>query len=669
MPGVGAAGAVLDGKYVLHAALGSGRFGTVYRATHVALQKPVAVKVLRTGGAAAARDFERFRVEAEALGRLDHPHIVRVTDFGVDPSDAGLPYLVMELVEGRPLDALVPASGLSSVRTVSSWLAQIASAIDHAHAAGVAHGDLSGRNVLVIGSGDTAVLKVIDFGLAQLALAPGDVPPSEQTPVARLGLRFTGTPECAAPERLRGEPPSSAADVYALAALAYRLATGRYPFEGAPRDVSQARLTRSAPAPSSLRDGLPPEFDAAVLRGLAASATARPRCAAELSDACAEAERLGRRREWRRREGPRRVAVATGLSILLAAAAPWFATSTPVQRLEGLTEDVRFALSSPRTPDPRVLLVAIDDAALAADPTPLPRQGGTIATVLSAALDAGAAAAAFDLLLPREWAAEAAFGDLLTRGADRVVLAVAPDARDAVVGTEAVDPLVAAALGPEAASRLFALVTHAVGPDGVVRRSHAARLDVDGAPRATLAGAVAGRLVGAASSRLTEPVVVDYRVEARALPRVGWQEFVRQVRDGSRLDGRAVIVGADFTGSGDRHRVPGPRRLTMDVSGLALQGLVVNTLIAGGRLREASTLTSGAAAAVSAFTAAMVVLWFRRWRQVAVLLTAALAAGAAAVAIGWTGGIVVPVAVPLATGLLAGGFAVAVRRQWAMAPE
>ena len=84
-------GTVLDGKYVLEASIGHGRFGTVYRARHVALQRPVALKLLHDAARLAAADFQQFRIEAEALARLDHPNIVTVLDFGIDPADGGLP--------------------------------------------------------------------------------------------------------------------------------------------------------------------------------------------------------------------------------------------------------------------------------------------------------------------------------------------------------------------------------------------------------------------------------------------------------------------------------------------------------------------------------------------------------------------------------------------------
>ena len=375
------AGGVLDGKYVLLAPIGGGRFGTVYRAVHIALQKPVAVKVLHAGDQVAARDFEQFRVEAEALGRLNHPHIVGVTDFGVDPRGQGTPYLVMELVEGRTLDEVATAGPLDPTR-VASWLVQVASALDHAHAGGVVHGDLSPHNLVLVGSGDAAVVKVIDFGLARLVHL--DVERAEND-VTALALRVAGTPAYAAPERLRGEPPSSAADVYALAAIAYRLVAGRPPFVGDARTVMQARLTGDPEPLSAVRPDMPAALDLVLAQGLARQPAARPP-AAELAGRVGVIARDLARARWRRREAPRRLALAAAAAVLLTALGPLLAATAPMERLEGATLDLRFGLSSARPPDPRLLLVSIDDDSLEGDPTPLAARADEFAVVLDTAV-------------------------------------------------------------------------------------------------------------------------------------------------------------------------------------------------------------------------------------------------------------------------------------------
>ncbi len=624
-------GTVLDGKYVLTSPIGGGRFGTVYAATHIALQKAVAVKVLHAGDALAARDFARFRVEAEALGRLDHTNIVRVTDFGIDPAGAGTPYLVMELVDGRPIDERVRAAEPEDLPRIAAWLTGVAAALDHAHDAGVAHGDLSGRNVLLAVEGGSPAVKVIDFGLAGL----------KGQDSADLGFSLAGTPEYIAPERLRGEPPSPAADVYALAVLAYRLVSGRYPFEGRVREIVQARLTREAPPLSEAWLNFSGELDAVIRRGLAAPASERPGRASAFAGAFTSAVRNETRRRWRWREGPRRVAAAAVVALLAGAATPWMAALPAVQRIEGAAEDLRFALSTAQPADPRLQLVVLDDEALAADPTPLSHQASSVAAVLDAALAQGAAAVAFDLLLPAEWAADAAFEDLVLRHAGRIVLAVAGDG-GMVVGTEAVGPLAAAALGPDAASGLFALVSHGPAPDGVVRRAHAARLDTVGALRPTMAGRLAALLDGVPLR--TPAFVMDYRLEAGSLSRQGWRGFAQAVEAGARFDDQALLIGAEFAGSGDRHRVPGPGRLAAEVSGLALQGVAAHTLLQGTPLVDATSLTTRALASTAALPAGVAMLWCRRRSRAVLGAVGGLGVLLAGVHAAWLAGVLVPVA-------------------------
>jgi serine/threonine protein kinase len=141
--------ALLDGKYVLKRCLGGGGMGMVAEALHVGLERRVAVKLLRPERSFDQITHARFRAEARALGRLDHPNIVRVTDFGIDPRGSGVPYLVMELLEGETLAQRIARCGAVTLAEALPLLEGMACALDHAHAQGIVHGDFNPGNVWI----------------------------------------------------------------------------------------------------------------------------------------------------------------------------------------------------------------------------------------------------------------------------------------------------------------------------------------------------------------------------------------------------------------------------------------------------------------------------------------------------------------------------------------
>ncbi len=219
------------GRYVDLVLLGQGGMGAVYRGRDPDLDRPVAIKVVLD----ASPDFvERFRREAKAVARLCHPNIVQVYDFGQD--DAGHPFFVMELVEGRPLDRLLEERGPLSPAEATAVLAQAAAGLQAAHDAGIVHRDIKPSNLILDGNGR---VKLVDFGIARL----------ENTPMLTTPSALLGTPTYMSPEQVEGKPVDGRTDVYSLGISAFHLLAGRPPFD-APEPIACALLHLHAPLPS-----------------------------------------------------------------------------------------------------------------------------------------------------------------------------------------------------------------------------------------------------------------------------------------------------------------------------------------------------------------------------------------------------------------------------------
>jgi len=208
---------LLDGRYRLEEELARGGTATVWRARDLRLDRPVAVKVLRTTGPDAPTMLERLRREARAVARLTHPNIVGVHDVAVDGACA---YLVMELVEGRSLAAELTNGPLPVGRAVAI-AAQISDVLAAAHAVGVIHRDVKPANIMLTPAG---TVKVVDFGIARL-------PAAGQSNLTGT-FQVVGTSLYMAPELARGAPADARSDLYALGCLLYAMLTGAPPFTG-----------------------------------------------------------------------------------------------------------------------------------------------------------------------------------------------------------------------------------------------------------------------------------------------------------------------------------------------------------------------------------------------------------------------------------------------------
>jgi len=211
-------GTVVGGRYLIESVLGAGGMATVYRARHQLMDRMLAVKILHDNFADDAKLKERLSREAKSTASIAHPNIVEIYDFG--STDDGVPYLVMELLEGDPLGSLLDRRSLTIAEVVDLGM-QIARGLARAHDLGVVHRDIKPENIFVCHSDDGhAVVKLVDFGIA--------VASTDQRLTATGQL--IGSPEFMSPERLlHGEAPPSS-DLYSLGCVLYRMVTGRLPF-------------------------------------------------------------------------------------------------------------------------------------------------------------------------------------------------------------------------------------------------------------------------------------------------------------------------------------------------------------------------------------------------------------------------------------------------------
>lgn len=234
--------------------IGQGGMGAVYRAFQIDLDRPVAVKILPLELAQDPVFVERFRQEARALARIDHPNIVRIFGSGVS---GDLCYIVMELVEGVTLRDAITQRSVDSTAALRI-IPQICSALEYAHGHGIVHRDIKPENILL---GQGGKVKVADFGLAKLSAEPGSLS------LTRTGAAL-GTFRYMAPEQFDGESVDHRSDIYALGVVIYELLTGRVPMGHFP--------------PPSETPGVDQRIDAVVMRTLQREPAQRYQSAAEI---------------------------------------------------------------------------------------------------------------------------------------------------------------------------------------------------------------------------------------------------------------------------------------------------------------------------------------------------------------------------------------------------
>ncbi|MBI5536820.1 MAG: serine/threonine protein kinase [Deltaproteobacteria bacterium] len=275
-------GQTIAGKYVIEELIGSGGMAWVYRASTLEGRYEVALKLLNPDLAAQDPDvIRRFRHEAKAASRIDHPNAVRIVDYGIDGRSA---YIAMELLVGRDLATIAEQeSPLDPWRAVD-LVAQVCDVLAAAHREGILHRDLKPENVIVLGEPPGEHVKVLDFGLAKIySKRPGG---EEFTGTQMGAATVVGTPEYMSPEQCKGGKLDQRSDVYSVGVLLYYLLTGRVPFCGINNVDTMLRHVKDPPyQPSLLVPRLPEAVEKAVLKALAKEPSSRFQTARHFQEA------------------------------------------------------------------------------------------------------------------------------------------------------------------------------------------------------------------------------------------------------------------------------------------------------------------------------------------------------------------------------------------------
>jgi TPR repeat protein len=362
------------GKYRVRRELGRGAMGVVYEAFDPVIEREVAIKVLNAepmAGTSADELRSRFRREAQAVGRLSHPHIVALYDYGDsfvrDDGKPGSPYIVMEMVRGQTLKDLLDRGVRPPLADVVRWMGELLAALHHAHERGVVHRDIKPANIMLLDSGE---LKVADFGIARL----------DASDLTSTGA-VMGTVSYMSPEQLLGQPVDRRTDVYACGVLLYLLLTGELPFLGSTASVMQRVLNQEPLPPATLNRTLSAAWNPVLLRALAKQPAARHATAAAFAqaielaaqgqdddatvvrhrlplDAVATGPRASRGMAWRWATG--------GMAVLLVSVASWrvLQPATPAET------QVAAAPTSPAAAPPAAMAEAPPQPTAAAKPPP-----------------------------------------------------------------------------------------------------------------------------------------------------------------------------------------------------------------------------------------------------------------------------------------------------------
>jgi serine/threonine-protein kinase len=270
-------GTTLAGKYRIEERLNEGGMGTVYRATHVLMEKTVAIKVLRPSLAADEKIVARFSREARAASRISHPNALSVTDFGEDEN--GIVFLVMEFLSGRTLKQVIRDDGPLPLPRVVEIVRQVGDALHAAHQQGVVHRDLKSDNIMLVDTMAADHAKVLDFGIAKINEPDGARDAGLTAPNLVIG-----TPQYMSPEQCSQEGEIDArSDIYSLGVILYEMFVGHVPFTAdSPTMVMMKHLQEPVPSVLDERSDLPASIGRVIARAMAKLPANRYQTVAEL---------------------------------------------------------------------------------------------------------------------------------------------------------------------------------------------------------------------------------------------------------------------------------------------------------------------------------------------------------------------------------------------------
>lgn len=257
-------GKTLAGKYRIEERLKEGGMGTVYRGTHVLMDKTVAIKVLRPSLAADEKIVARFSREARAASRISHPNAISVTDFGEDENR--VVFLVMEYLNGKTLKQVIHENGPLPLARAVDIMRQVGDALSVAHSQGVVHRDLKSDNIMLLTTAVGEHAKVLDFGIAKINEPEGEVDPGLTAPNLVIG-----TPQYMSPEQCsQSSEIDQRSDIYSFGVILYEMLVGHVPFSGeSPTIVMMKQLQEPVPSILDERNDLPPSVARVVARAMA----------------------------------------------------------------------------------------------------------------------------------------------------------------------------------------------------------------------------------------------------------------------------------------------------------------------------------------------------------------------------------------------------------------